>query len=59
MVSTKMQKTIVVEIEMRKGASEVQARYEVEQEVLRPMTSRTQRALATWFGSARHGRFPS
>jgi small subunit ribosomal protein S17 len=48
-VSTKMQKTIVVEVEMRKA----HPKYKRIVKSSMPTTSRTRHASATWFASAR------
>ena len=55
-VSTKMQKTIVVEVEMRKAHPKYKRVDEDRTRSSTRMTSRTRRASATWFASARRGR---
>ena len=54
-VSTKMQKTIVVEVEMRKAHPKYKRIVKHRRSSMRT-TSRTRRAWATWCAFARRGR---
>ena len=55
-VSTKMQKTIVVAVEMRKAHRQVQADRAQRRRSSMPTTSRVRRGWAMWCASARPAR---